>query len=122
MCNRDYIKQILADKKKLMPLKDVKWVSVPKFDELSVENVFKMMKEDDVFISYFPSKLPKGRNPGREYTWNILNSLYEPYVSRLIDHANRQRYTGDNEEKKDETIEISQDWIDLLLKNPYVSQ
>ncbi len=37
---------MLANKKKLMPLKDVKWVSVPKFEELSVDNVMKMMKDD----------------------------------------------------------------------------
>ena len=29
-----------------MPLKDVKWVTVPKFEELSVENVMKIMKDD----------------------------------------------------------------------------
>ena len=46
MVNRDYLKQVLAGKKKLMPLKDVKWVTVPKFEELSVENVIKLMKDD----------------------------------------------------------------------------
>ena len=97
-----------------MPLKDVKWVSVPKFEELSVENVMKVMAEEKEFMAYFPDKLPKGRNPGREYTWNILNSLNEPYVQRLIDHANRQRYTTENEEKKDEAIEVTEEWMELL--------
>ena len=89
MINHDFLKAILAGKKKLMPLKDVKWVQVPKFEELSVEAIMKLMINDEQFMSYFPDKLPKGRNPGREYTWNILNSLNELYVARLIDHANR---------------------------------
>ena len=63
-----------------MPLKDVKWVSVPKFEELSVDNVMKVMQDDVDFNAYFPDKLPKRRNPGREYTWNMLNSLNEPDV------------------------------------------
>ena len=39
MVNRDFLKMVLADKKKLMPLKDVNFVVVPKFDELSVEHL-----------------------------------------------------------------------------------
>ena len=87
--NRDFIKGVLAGEKKLMPLKDVKWVTVPKFEELSVENVMTVMQGNEEFMAYFPDRLPKGRNPGREYTWNILNTLNELYVQRLIDHANR---------------------------------
>ena len=83
-----------------MPLKEVKWVQVPKFEELSVENIMKLMKSDEAFMSYFPDKLPKGRHPGRDYTWNIANTLNETYVAHLIEHANRQRYTAENEEKK----------------------
>ena len=89
MVNHDFLKMVLAGKKQLMPLKDVKWVQVPKFEELSVETVMKVMKNDETFMSYFPDRLPKGRNPGREYTWNIANSLNELYVAHLISHANR---------------------------------
>ena len=61
MVNRDFLKSILAGRKQLMPLKDVNVVSVPKFEELSVENVMKLMKDDATFLSYFPDNLPKGR-------------------------------------------------------------
>ena len=47
------------------------------------------MKGDAEFMQYFPDALPKGRNPGREYFFNILNTLKPQYVARLIDHANR---------------------------------
>ena len=97
-----------------MPLKDVNVVSVPKFEELSVENVMKLMKDDATFNSYFPENLPKGRNPSREYTWNILNSLHERFVAKLITHANEKRYSGANEENKNETIEITDEWWELL--------
>lgn len=89
MLNRDFLKMILAGQKKLMPLKDVKWVSVPKFEELAVSNIMKMMEKDPEFMAYFPDKLPKGRTAGREYFWNILNTTNELYVSRLITHANK---------------------------------
>ena len=46
MVNRDFLKMVLADKKKLMPLKDVHFVQIPKFDELSVVNLQDKLKSD----------------------------------------------------------------------------
>ena len=66
-------------------------------------------------MQYFPDELPKGRNPGREYFFNILNTLRPQYVSRLITHASNQRYTAENEEKKNSAIEVSDEWRELLL-------
>ena len=40
MMHRDFMKQVLAGKKKLLPLKDVQRVVVPKFEELSIEKIF----------------------------------------------------------------------------------
>ena len=110
MVNRDFLKAVLSNKKKLMPLLEVKFVQVPKFDELSVVNLQDMLKEDDDFMMYFPDKLPKGRNPGREYFFNILNTLKPEYLAHLIEHASKQRYTGANEDRKNETIEITDEW------------
>jgi hypothetical protein len=36
MVNRDFLKKILTDEKKLLLLADVKAVNVPRYDELSV--------------------------------------------------------------------------------------
>jgi hypothetical protein len=44
MINKDYLKEIFADRKKLMKLADVKLVVVPKYDEISVKNIFPMIK------------------------------------------------------------------------------
>ena len=37
MLNKDFIKQVIAEQKKLLPLSEVKFVHVPKYDELSVK-------------------------------------------------------------------------------------
>ena len=44
MINKDYLKDIFAERKKLMKLVDVKLVVVPKYDEISVKNIFPMIK------------------------------------------------------------------------------
>ena len=46
MLNREYLRQILADQKQLMKLEEVRFIVVPKFDELSVANISSNFYED----------------------------------------------------------------------------
>ena len=75
MINKDFLKEVLAEDKDLLELKEVKWINVPLFDELSVIKIWPMIREDKQIMQYFPSKLPKGRVPDREYFFNILNTF-----------------------------------------------
>ena len=47
MINKDFLREVLADEKDLLPLKEVSWINVPLFDELSVVNIWPMTKEDE---------------------------------------------------------------------------
>ena len=71
-----------------MEMKDVKFINVPMFDELSVKNLWPDLQTSPVFMQYFPDKLPKGKLPQRDYFFNIMNSLNGEYVSTLIKYAN----------------------------------
>ena len=46
MINKDFLKEVFAEEKGLLELKEVKWINVPLFDELSVINIWPMTKED----------------------------------------------------------------------------
>jgi hypothetical protein len=50
MINKDFLREVLKDEKKLMPLNMVKRVNVPKYDELSVTKIFPLLKEDVEFM------------------------------------------------------------------------
>lgn len=84
MFNKDFLKQVLAEEKFLIPIKEVNFVNVPVFDELSVKNLWPQLKESPAFTRFFPDKLPKGRLPQREYFFNIMNTVNPEYVLRLI--------------------------------------
>jgi hypothetical protein len=90
MLNKDFLKEVFENRKKLLKLNEVIRVNVPKYDELSVKQLWPHLKEDLDFMQYFPSKLPKGRMPDRECKFyiasnlsldffNILNTLQEDY-------------------------------------------
>ena len=93
MLNRDFMKQLLAEEKKLLELRQVVHVNVPHYDELSVKKFWPLMQRDKTFMLYMPDATPDGRLPEREYFWNVLNTLQTAYVQRLIEHANAQRMT-----------------------------
>ena len=61
-------------------MSELKSVNVPKFDELSVKNIFALIRQDAEVMIYFPDDYPKGREPDRTYTFNVLNTLRNQYV------------------------------------------
>ena len=91
MMNKDFLKEVLKEEKQLMPLNEVNRVNVPLYDELAVTTFWPMMQEDEKVMQFFPSKLPKGRVPDREYFWNIMHTIHPDYVQQLVKHAQAQR-------------------------------
>jgi hypothetical protein len=78
--NKDFLKQVLQEKKKLMTLSEVQRVNVPMYDELSVVNLWPDMKMDQRFMLYFPDQFPKGRLPDRSYFFDIMNTVMKDYT------------------------------------------
>ena len=62
-------------------------IIVPKYDELSVKNLFKKLLALDNMDKYFPSAYPKGRGCDRDYMFNVANTLNPGVVQELIEHA-----------------------------------
>ena len=104
---KDFLKKVLAGKKQLMKKAEVQEVKVPKYDELSVTNLYPQFAKDAEMMSYFPSKYPKGKGAPRAYFFNILNTLHPDYLQQVMSHANKQRMTCEGEAMAREGIEIS---------------
>ena len=122
MLNRDFMKQLLVEDKKLLELCKVIHCSVPRYDELSVKKFWPLMQKDAAFMVYMPDPTADGRLPERQYFWNVLNTLQTEYVQRLIEHANAQRMTVQEDADGADAIEISEEWWRKLNALPFVSQ
>lgn len=75
MINKDFLKRVLREEKHLMPLTDVKYVNVPRYDELSVRKFWPIFQSDESFMKFMPEKDYKSILPDREYFWNIANTV-----------------------------------------------
>ena len=91
MISKDFLKLVLAGKKHLMKMSEVKFIHVPKYDELAVKYLLPHLMKDATFMQFFPDKFPKGHPPDRTYFFNVLNTLNPEYMERVIRHANNKR-------------------------------
>ena len=80
MFTKDYAKEIFSDEKKLLKKKFVNYVEVPKYDELSVKNLYNKFMTLEHMEHYFPTAYPKGRQCDRDYLFNVANTLHEGIV------------------------------------------
>ena len=87
MCTRDTLKDVFGGKKKLMKLNQVKFISVPKYDELSVKKLYDKFMTLEGVGQYFPTEYPKGRVCDRDYMFNIAYTVHPKTVKEIIDHA-----------------------------------
>ena len=58
---KDFAKDLLAGKKKLLKKREVKFIKVKKYDELSVKNLYNDFLELPGMKDYFPNKYAVGR-------------------------------------------------------------
>ena len=87
MFTRDFGKALLKGDKKLLKLREVQFVQVVKYDELSVKKLYDDLIQLPAMADYFPEKYPKGRQCDRDYMFNVANTLHEEIVTEIIQHA-----------------------------------
>ena len=78
--NKDFLKQVFNDEKKLLKKKDVDYIHVSHYEELSVKNLWGDLKTDKNFMVYFQDEYPHARLPSRKYFFDILNTIYPDYL------------------------------------------
>ena len=121
MINKDFLKDIFAERKFLMPLQQLKVVVVPKYDEISVKSIYPQVQRDPDLMKYFPDNIPKGRQPDREYMFNILNTKRPDFVAKIVTHAQKLRNAATDESKQSQYIQMTEGWQQQLEAVPFVS-
>ena len=58
---KDFMKLVLKGEKKLMKRSEVTDISVNKYDEISIKNIYDKMLQRDELKPFFPDSYPKGR-------------------------------------------------------------
>ena len=120
--NKDFLRQVLKGEKKLLKVSECKFVNVPKFDELGVNNIFPKFKQDASVMVYLQDEYARNRFPDRTYFYTVLNTVHSEYVANLIANSQQARYAADAEQNQSTRVPISQEWWDNLNSMPFVSR
>ena len=105
---------MLNGSKLLIKNADIRTITVPKYDELSVTNLLPRVRENVNVMMYFPDSLPRGKSINREYFFNVLNTKYPDYLKKMIAHANSQRMGSANNGTEMDEIKVSENmWQEL---------
>ena len=92
--NKDFLRQVFTNEKRLFKKYQVTYIHVPGYDELLVKKLWVDLKDDKNFNVFFQDQYPKDKGPCLEYFFNILNSVYPEYMKSIMDHASKLRFTA----------------------------
>ena len=122
MLNYVFLKQVLAEEKKLLRLSDVKLISCPRYNELSVRALWPYFKHDELVMKYMPDKLPEGRLPDRSYLHNVINTIWPNYFEKVLHHAHSARFSAQEDAMQEQSIVVSDAWWEKLNSIPFTSR
>ena len=61
MFTKDFAKEVFSGQKRLLKMREVKFINVTKYNELSVKSLYDNFMTLQGMKFYFPDKYPKGR-------------------------------------------------------------
>ena len=59
--NKDFLRDVLRGKKKLLKMKEVNFCNVPSYDEIGVKALYEKVVKLTGMSQYFPDKMPVGK-------------------------------------------------------------
>ena len=122
MLTKDMIRDIFAGNKSVLKLPQVNFVSVPKYDELSVKSLYANLIKLPEMAQFFPDKYPKGQMCNREYLFNVANTVHPHAMKELIDYAHKQRFAITGGKQELEAVVATDHWASELRSMPFYSK
>ena len=94
----------------LLKKKQVDYIHVSHYEELSVKRIWPDMKNDAAFKIYFQDNYANEKNPCRKFFFDILNTIYPDYLSQIMKHAAKERFSGEGLAMKEKAIKVTDEW------------
>ncbi len=78
---KDFLKLVFAGEKELIPQSQIRAVSVPRYDELSVSSLISDVMTNKELSKFFPPQRTPADLPDREYFFSVLNTIEPDYLA-----------------------------------------
>ena len=119
---KDFLKEVFAGRKHLIPRAQLRPIEVPKYDELSVVGLVTEIMKQKELGKFFPDQRTKADLPDRQFFFNVVNTSDPDYLAAPIKHAHDLRFGAKNPQDNPSTIEVNEEWARELQASPYYSR
>jgi len=119
---KDFLKEVFAGRKHLIPRAQLRPIEVPRYDELSVVHLIKDIMGQPDLAKFFPEQKTPADLPDREYFFNVINTADHAYLDAVIKHAQQLRFTGKQPQDDKNFIEVNEEWQKELQASPFYSR
>ena len=86
---------------------EVRFCNPPAYDEIGVKALYDQVVSQPELKPYFPDSFPKGQRCEKGYMFNVWNTIRSDQVEATIKEANRQRYTVESKDVKENSINLT---------------
>ena len=118
---KDFLKEVFAGRKHLVPRAQLRPIEVPKYDELSIISLIGDIMKEKELAKFFPEQGTKADLHDREYFFNVVKTSDPDYLASLIKHAHDLRIGAKNPQDNPSTIEVNEQWAKELQASQYYS-
>ena len=114
------MQELAAGTKKYLLRKHVPSFKMPTWPELAVSKLWPIIQSDPAFKDYFPSKVPVGKVPDKQFFWGIIHAIKPGYAKCLVKYAmeSRNKLPEAGEEDKVKMLKIDEDILRKMLTAP----
>jgi hypothetical protein len=117
-----YLRAIVADQKKILKQSEIRNMIIPKYEELSVKNLYSEARKDQLICSYLPDPEHCSTDfPERIFFFAILATLRTDYLTKIIKDAHAARFDQGKTDQEKDFILANDDWIHELTTHPFIS-
>ena len=119
-CPFAFLQELAEKKKKFILRPQVPAFKLPTWPELSVSKLWPIVKQDPAFAAYFPTQLPKGKLPEKQFFWGVIFTIKPGYAKCLMKDAIEQRNALPlpGEEDKAKLLRIDAEYLQKMLEAP----
>ena len=119
-CPFAFLQELAEKKKKFILRPQVPAFKLPTWPELSVSKLWPIVKQDPAFAAYFPTQLPKGKLPEKQFFWGVIFTIKPGYAKCLMKDAIEQRNAlpPPGEEDKIKLLRIDAEYLKKMLEAP----
>ena len=92
----------------MLKQKDVVIIGIPKYEELSIKNIWPLLKDNDDLLEYFLNYSDK-QVPDSDFKFSLLWSFWFNVIQKMVDDAGKKNRALESNENENQFVYIQND-------------